>query len=152
MVNVAASGRWSDRDVIAAEARLRGITVLQQAVNPDAPVAGRPARVFSRTHLTRVWNGDVGLAEAFWLWAVGARLVLGLLIMLPAFVSFGELLLLPCLAALAAWDTFAAVAVFRSARHYQGWAGWRIAAMIVVGFVCLRSMIALIAVLIFRPF
>jgi hypothetical protein len=142
----------SARDAIVTEARLRGITIPPDASKRDAPVADRSALVFSKDHVLRAWKGNVGLAEAFWLWAVGLRLVLDFITVLLAFTGFAALMIVPSMVASVGWAIFATVAVFRSAEHYEGWGGWKVAAKTVLGFACVRRAVLLIAVLDVRPF
>jgi len=135
----------SARDVIRTEAFRRGIRVPPHDSMQGEPAVTSGPGVFSLTHLGRVWRGEIGLAETFWLWGFAAVTVIELLAGLPAIgvdhpVAWGFLLLVSFAA-----RVLATVAVYRSARRYQGWKGWKVIAPVVMGLACARTTFILIA-------
>jgi hypothetical protein len=131
------------RAVILAQARLRGLMIPAHAASHDQAVGPGGPGIFSVTYLARVWGGEVGLAQTFWLWGVAVRTVIEATMLLVLGVDRLVSIAFFALVSLG-WTVFATVAVFRSARRYRGSAGWRLAAQVVMGFICVRSAIILL--------
>ncbi len=110
--------------VIEAEVARRG---LSQATAFTPPM---PTPTYSQQPLPqRLWQGNVSLAETYWVWGIGINLILSVLISIASEKALAVLLL--SLFALAYW-IFIAIAIWRSASHYAGRKLWAALAKVVV--------------------
>ncbi len=119
------------------EVRRRGLAAPALASVAPAPL---PAGAPRPAYLRRLWDGDVPLPEAYWIWGVGV----GLLFIVLADVAEHRPLLLAALGLLAivvgivAW-----VAIWRSAEKYAGPRIWAVLAKLSVVLSIARTLFVL---------
>ena len=127
-------------EIISSEVARRGLPsepprVLLEAI-PAAP---------SGPYLTRLWRGEVPLAETYLAWGVA----LGLLLFLLFRLTYGILLEIRLLLLFLAFAhaVFISVAIWRSAGRYTGPTIWGVLARVVVVLRILRALSLLIQLL-----
>jgi hypothetical protein len=120
--------------VVEAEVARRGLSQVTASTPPT------PVPAYSQQPLPqRLWQGNVALAETYWVWGVGINLVLSVLIGIASEKAPAVLLL--SLFALAYW-VFIAVAIWRSASHYAGREVWAALAKAAVVLGTIRMMVS----------
>ena len=124
-------------EIISSEVARRGLASEPPPIRREA-VPATP----SGPYLTRLWRGEVPLAETYWVWGVA----LGLLLFLLFRLTYGTLLVIGLLLLLLTFGhvVLISVAIWRSAGRYTGPKIWGVLARVVVVLRILRALLFLV--------